>query len=180
MSVVVQNKMHIRFDANWFKANYYVYVIVVKHNNQSYYYVGQTGDRKYTAARSPFYRLWGHYNPYNSKKGTDSQLIKNLFSKGILKDKNGCSRRQIIDEAIYHKIISIDTHFYPIAVLETTAKNDHLQKRIQTESVEAALINLFDKEYLFNNLEKIGHASMEITTEASEIAQSIYDDVVKK
>lgn len=179
MSEVLEDKLQINFDANWFKSRYYVYVITVVHSLKTFYYIGQTGDRKYTAARSPFYRLWGHFNPYNSKSGTDSQLIKSLFKKGILEDVEGISKRQVIDKALFEKKISIATSFYPIEEFINDEAIEHQRKRQVAEAVETALINMFEANTLFNDLNKIGHANVKITEDDLRIAQIIFNDVKK-
>lgn len=179
MSEVLDDKLQFNFDASWFKSQYYVYVITVVHDHKTFYYIGQTGDRKYTAARSPFYRLWGHFNPYNSKSGTDSQLIKGLFKKGILEDKEGVSKRQVIDNALFEKKISIATSFYPVEEFIIDEALEHKRKRKVAEAVETALINLFEANILFNDLNKIGHANVKITEEDLQMAQIIFNDMKK-
>ncbi|SFF95641.1 hypothetical protein SAMN04488033_11661 [Salegentibacter agarivorans] len=179
MSEVLEDKLQINFDGSWFQSRYYVYVITVVHNLKTFYYIGQTGDRKYTAARSPFYRLWGHFNPYNSKSGTDSQLIKALFKKGILEKIKGISKRQIIDKALFEKKILIATSFYPIEEFINDETIEHKRKRKVAESIETALINMFEADILFNDLNKIGHANVKITEEDLQMAQIIFNDVKK-
>lgn len=179
MSEVLEDKLQINFNASWFKSRYYVYVITVVHGHKIYYYVGQTGDRKYTTARSPFYRLWGHFNPYNSKSGTDSQLIKALFKKGILEDVKGVSKRQIIDKALFEKKISITTSFYPIEEFINNETIEHKRKRKAAEAVETALINMFEANSIFNDVNKIGHANVKITQEDFRMAHTIFNDVQK-
>ncbi len=180
MREVLEDKLQINFNNSWFKSRYYVYVITVIHSPKTFYYIGQTGDRKYTAARSPFYRLWGHFNPYNSKSGTDSQLIKSLFKKGILEDLEGISKRQIIDKALFEKKISIATSFYPIEEFINDEAIEHKRKRKVAETVETALINMFEAEILFNDLNKIGHANLKITEKDYKVAQIIFNDVKNK
>lgn len=95
----------ITFDSDWFRSGYYVYVVKIEHYKKgTFYYIGQTGDRHHVAARSPFYRLMGHFNPYIIKNGTDSQLIKGLLKLGLIetpeKPKNA---RICMEEAIASK-----------------------------------------------------------------------------
>lgn len=73
----------IDLNPEWFKPGYYVYVVEAKSEKQKYYYVGMTGDRKHLVARSPFYRMGGHFTL--SESSTQNQIIKGLKAKaGVL------------------------------------------------------------------------------------------------
>lgn len=167
-------QMEISFNSEWFKSGYYVYVLTVEHKTKGiFYYIGQTGDRKHVAARSPFYRLMGHFNPYNIKKGTDVQLVNGLINHKLIDepsiDKNA---RICIEEAIESKLIKIKANYYSISDFDST---NHKTKRVFVEEVELALINNFRKAgaKLFNNEDKIGDNKDITNKEAIDLAAKI-------
>jgi len=174
-------ELEINFDSEWFQSGYYVYVISITHVSKgNYYYVGQTGDRKHVSARSPFYRLMGHFNPYNLKNGTDSQLIKGLINNNLIElPSDNKSTRICIEEAIQNKSIIINPTYFKISDFD---KADHSSKRENVEEIESALIKLFsDKKLrLFNNPTKIGSQKNVSNTESIKKAKNIFDKTMRK
>lgn len=177
----IKNKLQLNYDSEWFTSRYYVYIIKIAVSSDTYYYVGQTGDRHFVAARSPFYRLWGHFNPYNLKKGTDSQLMSNLFKRKIFKKQEGHSNRLTIDRALAKRDAVITTQFYPIYNFENdnsdAAKERHQKKRLFVEQIEKGVIEGLDATFLFNDLTKKGFAKLKVSDEASRIANQIIKDL---
>lgn len=167
--------MEINFKKEWFESGYYVYVIEIKYNKKFFYYVGQTGDRKHKAARSPFYRLMAHYNPYN-RKGTDSQLVNGLLRENIIvKTKKGSVRCKVEDEILNGNLI-IKTKFIKIFDFDTSdTKERHKEKRIFVENIEQALINNFleSKKRLINDENKIG-SKTDLDEKAMKRANQIF------
>ncbi len=53
-------KITITLDGRVFRRQYLIYVIELINGSEKYFYVGQTGDRKYTTARPPVRRFMGH------------------------------------------------------------------------------------------------------------------------
>ncbi len=174
----VNKEFEISFSSNWYNAGYYVYVLKSVHLTKgTFYYVGQTGDRHYRAARSPFYRLLAHFNPY-SIKATDAQLRNGLIAKGLIetptKEKN---IRICMEEAIASEKVKINAKFYKILDFNGFG---HKENRNHVEAVETALINLFDASFLFNDLSKIGHIGKITSKEQKELAAKIYKDIMKQ
>lgn len=169
-------QMEISFNSEWFKSGYYVYVITIVHKTKgNYYYIGQTGDRKHTAARSPFYRLMGHFNPYNIKKGTDMQLVAGLIKYGLIEKPCELKNARIcIEEAIESESIKIKADYYTISDFDST---NHKVKRIFAEEVELALINNFRNAdlKLFNDFNKIGDRKVIKNQDAINIAERIFN-----
>ena len=64
----------ITLEGEVFRRQYLVYVIEIIRNGRRYYYVGQTGDRKYTTARPPFRRLMGHFE--ETGQSTQNQIYR--------------------------------------------------------------------------------------------------------
>ena len=62
-----------------FRRAYLLYVIEIRHNEDRYYYVGQTGDNKYTTARPAFRRLSGHLQ--DTGKSTQNQVYRYIATK---------------------------------------------------------------------------------------------------
>lgn len=152
-------QMVINFNPDWFKSGYYVYVLKIEHKTKGiYFYIGQTGDRYHVSARSPFYRLMGHYNTYNSSKGSDAQLINGLVANNIIKPTKEKSKRVCVEEAIVNKTLAITANYFKISDF---GKLDHQTCREMVEEIELKLIQTFrsKKHKLFNDDKKIGSAN---------------------
>jgi hypothetical protein len=176
----IKNKLQLNYNSEWFTSRYYVYIIKIEVSKDVYYYVGQTGDRHFVAARSPFYRLWGHFNPYNLKKGTDSQLMRNLFQRKIFQKIDGHSNRLTIDRALAKKDAIIKAQFYPIFDFEDdntqTITMSHKDKRVFVEQIEKGVIESLDPRFLFNDLTKKGFAKIKVSNGVRDISNKIVDD----
>ena len=176
----IDDKLQLNYNSEWFTSRYYVYIIKIEVSKAVYHYVGQTGDRHFIAARSPFYRLWGHFNPYNLSKGTDSQLMKNLFQRKIFQKKDGHSNRLTIDRALAKKDAVIKAQFYPIFDFEDDNKKtnimSHKDKRVFVEQIEKGVIEGLDPRFLFNDLTKKGFAKIKVSKEARDISNKIVED----
>lgn len=149
--------LEINYKPEWFQSGYYVYILTIKHKTRGkYFYIGQTGDRNHSAARSPFYRLMGHFNTYNFKnKGTDAQLIKGLVNYLLITTNNGKSVRQNVEDSLANGLISITANYFKIADF---TGDSHNKNRMRTEEIEISLLKMFNNANLnlFNDPEKIG------------------------
>jgi hypothetical protein len=168
-------EMEISFNPEWFKSGYYIYVLTVVHKTKgTYYYIGQTGDRKHIAARSPFYRLTGHFSSYNLKSGTDNQLVKGLINNFLVETPSENKKARIcIEEAIENKSVTITANYYAISDFD---KSDHLEKRKFVEEIELALLYNFRnaEAKIFNDCNKIGDRKEVINQNAKNIADEIF------
>jgi hypothetical protein len=170
----------IEFNAEWFQSGYFVYVISVKHNNtDTYYYIGQTGDRFHQSARSPFYRLWGHYNPYNQKSGTDAQLFKGILK--LLPNNDEVSNRIKVEKAINSKEIEIKADYFKIKdFTEEIGEKEHKQNRLLTENIETILIKKINEiSTVLNDTSKIRSSKKPTNEEANKIANEIFEKFAK-
>lgn len=170
--------LEISFNPEWFQSGYYVYVISIKHISRGmFYYIGQTGDRKHVAARSPFYRLMGHFNTYYLKKGTDAQMVQGLINNKLIeiptKNKN---TRICVEEAIVNKSVSITASYFSISNFN---KTDHVLKRKNVEEIELVLINIFISKgfILFNSNKKIGDNKIVSNKQNIAIAEEIFNNI---
>lgn len=175
-------EMEIRFNSEWFKSGYCVYVISITHVSKGiFYYIGQTGDRNNKSARSPFYRLMGHYNTYGSKNfGTDAQLVKGLVKNDLIEKPSENKKARIcVEEAIENKTITINADFFNVSDFNIAA---HEAKRKNVEEIESALIKEFtDKNLkLFNDPTKIGAQKIVSDAESIEHADKIFKKIMRK
>ncbi|MDD3877840.1 MAG: hypothetical protein PHT69_14560 [Bacteroidales bacterium] len=177
MSVKLEN-MVINFNSEWFQSGYYVYVLTIVHIAKgTYYYVGQTGDRNHTSARSPFYRLMGHFNTYNLRSGTDAQLVSGLIKNDLIeKPSENKKARKCVEEAIVNKTIIITANYFSISDFNSI---EHSSKRKTVEEIELSLINNFRlaKLNLFNDLNKIGDNKTSTNLEAIRKAKNIFESI---
>jgi len=175
-------EMEIRFNSEWFKSGYYVYVISITHISKGiFYYIGQTGDRNNKSARSPFYRLMGHYNAYGLNHfGTDAQLVKGLVINGLIEKPSDNKKTRIcVEEAIENKTVTINADFFNVSDFNTTA---HEAKRKNVEEIESALIKQFSDNSLklFNDSTKIGAQKIVINPLSIELADKIFKRIIRK
>lgn len=133
----------MKLQPEWFRNGYYVYVVVVEYQEKKYYYVGMTGDRKHFTARSPFYRMGGHFM---LGKSTQNQIIKGIEKKFdvIVKDDSNI-------------LCDMDISYYAWLINEYNRADEakHHEYRTIGEKIESALIaackKQFGEDYLFNS-----------------------------
>lgn len=141
---MVNFKKHvrIRYDSKWFEPGYYVYVIRVHHKTKgTFYYAGQTGDRNHVSARSPFYRMNGHFIPYES--ATDNQMFKGLLNKKLIKPKKDERNRVCLERAVSSGTLIIETDFFLISPIGVA---DHTSMRKSVEELEKAICYLLNEK----------------------------------
>lgn len=161
--------IEISFNSEWFQSCYSVYVLTIKHKGNEYYYIGQTGDRKHVSARSPFYRLMGHYSPY---QGTDTQLVKGLLKHNIIHKLEGKSLRVCLEDAFYKKHITVKADYFKIIDFDEL---DHPYKRKLAERVEQLLISHFGEmgKVLFNSISE----PLIKKAKEDEVAMRIFNEI---
>jgi len=150
----------------WFKMGYYVYVVVIKSKGGMYFYVGMTGDRKHKIARSPFYRMSGHFM---LGKSTQNQIIKGLknFQKKKITSDSLCK----MEFTYYNYLI----HSYKENIKEKT----HHKCRRDAEIIESYLIDKlkaeFGKSNVFNK-----YKSAKETGKYKLFSERIFVDLIKR
>lgn len=156
----------IELKPEWFKSGYYVYIVVIEYEQQKYFYIGMTGDRKYQTARSPFYRMGGHFNQLESS--TQNQIVKGIRKKLGIADV----------EAVLTEM-KFTYYCYLIEAFDKNDSNLHKIKRNKAEKIESYLIekfrNQFTKEFVFNK-----NVSVKDSKEAKDIAEQIYSNFITK
>lgn len=156
--------VQLKFNSTWFQTGYYFYLLTLyKLNLPVFYYAGQTGDRKHTTARSPFYRLTSHLKPYN---GTDSQLANAIFKKGLLQELGYENNGYGLEQAFYKKELEVKADYFKLLDFNGL---DHEQKRKFSEDVEQLIIRQIPEDKLIN---KITKKKIE-NTEAEKLATQI-------
>ncbi len=71
----------VSFSGKLLQPGFSVYLWVIVHEKDHYYYVGMTGDNHYPSARSAIHRLSGHFD--SSKRSTQNQLLKQLKERKL-------------------------------------------------------------------------------------------------
>ena len=152
----------IKLEPNWFKQGYYVYLVNIKYINKNFNYIGMTGDRKAIIARSPFFRMSGHFNQRDGS--SENQITKGL--KKIIKPN--------LD---FHEELGKMMITYYVYKIRNFDKKNHHEKRIATEQIESWLILKFkdDNRIVFNG--KISNKPVEKTEKE---AMPIYIDMLKR
>jgi hypothetical protein len=98
---------YLKIDGRFLVPGFSIYVLEIKiaSENETYFYVGMTGDNHYPSARSVLHRLAGHID--KNASSTQKQLsesLKNIFEKK--KDE------KLTDDEL--RSLSIKMHHYPI------------------------------------------------------------------
>ncbi len=154
----------IELKQDWFKTGYYVYAVALKYQKERYFYIGMTGDRKYVTARSPFYRMSGHFNRLTSS--TENQVLKGIHDKLGIIDISQCTGE-----------FQITYYSYLVEPFMEISPNHH-SKRIRTEMVESALIDRIKKEFPETLLNK--NLSRKKFAPGRQMADEIYEDLKKR
>lgn len=81
----------IELKGEQFRRGYLLYIIEIRHNIDTFYYIGQTGDNHYVTARPAFRRLSGHFE--DSGNSTQNQLYKYIASIILGYDEANKKRR---------------------------------------------------------------------------------------
>ncbi len=165
--VLIPEPVIIELKPEWFKMGYYVYVVAMKYNKTNYFYIGMTGDRKHKTARSPFYRMSGHFSLLESS--TQNQVIK-----GIRKNLNAGDD---IDKMLGN--IKFTYYVYMITAFDKADTSNHDTNRKHAESIESSLIHKmkteFGNQFVFNE----NHSAKDFK-KADDIAQELLIDVKKR
>lgn len=143
LTIELKAPVIIHLQPEWFQNGYYVYVVTIKFNDEIYYYIGMTGDRNHTVARSPFYRMSGHFS---TRKSTENQIVKGIertFGASV-KDDNVLTKMSFT----YYSWMIQPFH-------KDIDKMKHHENRVAAEKIESGLIvkcrNGFGTERVFNH-----------------------------
>lgn len=172
MSIAISH-IPIEFKPEWFQSGYFVYILTIKHKGKKTYYIGQTGDRYHTSSRSPYYRLWGHLNPYNINTGSDSQLFKGLL-KIIGNRKKEQSNRIKVEQAMASGDIELKADYFKIKEMPNNiTRDEHIEYRKLVEDIETSIIQSIPKEFLINKKHLKTHSKVVTNDKAKGFAEKI-------
>lgn len=122
----------IELKKEWFRHAYYVYFVSMLDEAHHMVYVGMTGDRAHLMARSPFYRMSGHFN---QSTATDNQLIAGL------RDEYGITQSDKAAMTAKLESLKITYHAYPLSPFDfKLEREDHAELRVFAERTESWLI----------------------------------------
>jgi len=158
--------IEIYLKPEWFRMGYYVYVVVIKSKGGMYFYVGMTGDRKHKIARSPFYRMSGHFM---LGKSTQNQIIKGLMN--IQKEKITSDSLCKMEFTYYNYLL----HSYN----ENIKKKTHHIYRRDAEIIESYLIDKLKTEFGVDNVFN-KYKSAKDTNKYKLFSKRIFDDLIKR
>ena len=123
-----------------FRRQYLLYIIELSHKGENYYYIGQTGDHRYTTARPAFRRLAAHFE--DREKSTQNQVYKyiasNLQGHNFIDD----NAKQAVEEFL----VNSRTKMYSYSLepfVRTNSHDAHLKKVHNVTNFEKLVINLF-------------------------------------
>ena len=125
------SKIILSLNGTYFKRQYLVYVVEVVHNNERFYYIGQTGDNRYVTARPVFRRLAAHLEDVGTS--TQNQIYR-FIAKDILGITKAAEKRSAFDEhtkQMVEKYLTnsiIVMHAYPLQPFMASVKHaEHLE-----------------------------------------------------
>lgn len=156
----------MKLQREWFKMGFYVYVVVLVYRGAKYFYVGMTGDKAHSTARSPFYRMAGHFTL--TERSTQNQIIRGI--------------KKLVDaeSEISEVLQEMDITYYAWLTNDYVRDDAHeyrLRRRC-AERIESSLIEKMWREYpgcVFNkNVSSVDHA------DAEETAELIFKDLKRK
>lgn len=133
---------------DFFRSGYSVYVVEIKHPKlkQSLFYVGQTGDAAHLTARSPFYRMGGHFS--YQKKSTENQLFRAISKiEEIPLSLEPRDERAQIEEFLVEATVSYHVFQLHDFDYNNEDRDHHRDKRHTALAVETALLKLFRDRY---------------------------------
>ncbi len=140
----------IHIDGEQFKPAYLVYVVRVRlSDGAEYFYVGQTGDRHYKAARPAFRRLAAHFDEQGSS--TQNQIYRGLAARVLGVDTTAKAPFQPglrEDMAVFLSSTQIDMFAFPMhEFLSDASRTKHQEQVRRVEQIEQAAIRILASTY---------------------------------
>lgn len=133
----------IKLEKEWFRHAYYVYFVSIVKDENKMLYIGMTGDRKHKTARSPFYRMAGHFSQLSSS--SENQVIKGLRKIYNIDTTNQQELVELLESC------QIIYHAYPLSEFKFNIdKSEHTERRRFAEKVESFLILALKEEGKWN------------------------------
>lgn len=156
----------IEINPEWFRHAYYVYFVTLLGDDRKMVYVGMTGDRKHRIARSPFYRMAGHFNQLSAS--TENQIIKGIRSAYNIDDQDQTGLVKKLER------LKITYHAYPLSPFEFgVSKEIHKAYRQQAERVESWLMQQLWAEQDADGSDKLEVFNKKISMRPDEEAKRV-------
>lgn len=162
--LLIPEPIIMELNPDWFRSGYYVYVVTIQYKRKKYFYVGMTGDRHHLTARSPFYRMNGHFI---RGKSTQNQIVKGI------EDKLGL---EVTDELLAQ--MSFIYYAWLLHPFHANDEQNHMSRRVYGEGVENALISIMRKNFGDNAVFNKRVSSIN-NPEYALIAQQIFDNIIR-
>jgi hypothetical protein len=142
--------MVVELSGEQFKKQYLLYIIHLYHNNDNYYYIGQTGDRNVKTARPVFRRLAAHLGDRQSTENQVYQFIAHdILNIPVVQGKtegfSEQSRDKISQFLVNSKIKMFAYSLEPFSPDVSNQKHKITTKK--TEVIENQVICLFHKSH---------------------------------
>lgn len=139
-------KATISLEGRIFRRQYLLYVIELINDGHRYYYVGQTGDRRYITARPPFRRLMGHLEDIG--QSTQNQLYRFIAADLLLISdaRQKVAFSENIKQRVEDFLVSstVHMHVYPLEIFRPHATHsEHMEVLRKVEDFERHVIKRF-------------------------------------
>jgi len=142
--------MILTLEGQHLRRQYLLYIVEIVHENDSYYYVGQTGDNRYTTARPAFRRLAGHMEDLGTS--TQNQIYRFLavdilkFSEAKRKKRFSDKIKQSVEDFLVNSTVKM--YIYHLQPFQPGIEHDqHLAVVRKVTIFERMMISLL----LFNS-----------------------------
>ena len=142
-------EMILTLEGKHFKRQYLLYIIEITHGNDKHYYVGQTGDNRYTTARPAFRRLAGHLE--DGGRSTQNQIYRYL-AVNVLRFSEAAEKGKTFDEKVKQAVedylvgSSINMYVYSLQpFIPGIDHSQHLEIVRMVTLLEKNVIGLFLK-----------------------------------
>lgn len=174
----------LQLEGDLFQSAYSVYVVDINHKKEGrFFYIGQTGDSHYLMARSPFYRMGGHFE---YRASTQNQIFKGIGNyldvelegpeNELENEKEERTRRVRAAIEAFLVECTVTYHIFPVAPFsyENEDKELHKRNRHKTLLIETALLKQFNKVFKEKLLNKgLVSLARKPTTEEIELVGQI-------
>ncbi|MBI2329760.1 MAG: hypothetical protein HYU85_09075 [Chloroflexi bacterium] len=128
-----------------FRRRYLLYVVELSHGDDKYFYVGQTGDRKFQTARPAFPRLAAHFG--DQARSTQNQIYQ-YVARDILGFSNQVGFNDKSKQAVEDYLVgsNVRMYVYFVGLFDSTIKlEEHAENRRKVEELEKHVIDTFHR-----------------------------------
>ena len=165
----------ITISGDQFEKHYLIYFVFVKNKRNTYFYIGQTGDRHYMTARPAFRRLAGHLG--DQGWATDNQVYRQIAVKALGLD---ASERRSFSGEIKDKVSNylseseIEMCYFKVKQFSSSSNREQHKKNVlEIEKLEKNLI------FEFANDSKLGEFILNLKV-PSKLSNESEDEKLKR